>query len=89
MSQKEYGWRSALATTPLLLLETIEKIMTNLDIYLSYSLGPNDIRFLELLQTLPNYEWKDKQTALAIDLHLHKTTVNEILDVSRRRGLLG
>lgn len=62
--------------------------MTNLDIYLSYSLGPNDIRFLELLQTLPNREWKHKQTALAIDLHLHKTTVNEMIRRLHKKGLV-
>ena len=62
--------------------------MTNLDIYLSYSLGPNDIRFLELLQTLPNFEWKDKQTALAIDLHIHKTTVNEMIRRLKEKRLV-
>ncbi len=62
--------------------------MTNLDIYLSYSLGANDIRFLELLQTLPNCEWRDKQTALAIDLRLHKTTVNEMIKRLKKKKLV-
>jgi len=62
--------------------------MTNLDIYLSYSLGSNDIRFLELLRTLPRFEWNQKQTALAIDLHLHKTTVNEMIRRLHKKGLV-
>jgi DNA-binding MarR family transcriptional regulator len=62
--------------------------MTNLDIYLNYSLGPNDIRFLELLYRLPNFEWNEKQTALAIDLHIHKTTVNEMIRRLHKKGLV-
>lgn len=62
--------------------------MNNLDIYLSYSLGPNDIRFLELLKRLPNFEWRDKQTALAITIHIHKTTVNEMIRRLHKKGLI-